>query len=90
MYVHLMDDNESSVASRYYFIYFIINLLSFVIIILGSKSSQQCLLYLWTINGRLVKQIKSDVQILSLCYTSAPEGVYINVIITGMANGTIR
>lgn len=55
-----------------------------------SKSSQQCLLYLWTINGRLVKQIKSDVQILSLCYTSAPEGVYINVIITGMANGTIR
>ena len=27
---------------------------------------------------------------MSLCYTSAPEGVYINVLIGGLANGRIR
>ena len=51
---------------------------------------QPCVLKLWTVNGRFVKKKSLDVQILSLCYTSAPEGVYINVIIGGMANGTIR
>lgn len=37
-----------------------------------------------------MKKLKSDVQILSLCYTSAPEGVYVNVIIGGLANGHIK
>ena len=55
-----------------------------------SLGSQSCVLHLWTINGRLVKKLRSSVQILSLCYTSAPEGVYINVIIGGLANGHIK
>ena len=48
-----------------------------------------CVLNLWTINGRLVKTMRSATQILSLCYTSAPEGVHVNVIIGGLANGKI-
>ena len=51
---------------------------------------QPCVLKMWTVNGRFIKQKNLDVQVLSLCYTSAPEGVYVNVIIGGMANGTIR
>lgn len=51
---------------------------------------QRSVLTLWTINGRRIKQIKSETQILSLCYTSAPEGVYINTLIAGMADGIIR
>ncbi|XP_019849297.1 PREDICTED: lysosomal-trafficking regulator-like [Amphimedon queenslandica] len=33
--------------------------------------------------------MRSATQILSLCYTSAPEGVHVNVIIGGLANGKI-
>ena len=49
-----------------------------------------CVLRLWTINGRLVEKIENEAEIISLCYTSAPEGVYINVLIGGLANGKIR
>lgn len=52
--------------------------------------TQSCVLYMWTINGNLVNKYKSDVQIMCLCYTSAPEGVYVNVIVGGMANGSIK
>lgn len=49
-----------------------------------------CMLKLWTINGRLVESIKLDVRINCLTYTSAPEGVYVNVLVGGLANGNIR
>ena len=45
---------------------------------------------MWTINGRLINKCRSDVQIMCICYTSAPEGVYVNVIAGGMSNGSIK
>ena len=47
-------------------------------------------LRIWTINGKLIKRKKLHDQVMSLCYTSAPEGVYTNMLIGGMANGDIR
>ena len=66
-----------------YSLYSIVN-----IFLLASQTC--CVLYLWTINGRLVNTLRSSTQILSLCYTSAPEGVHVNVIIGGLANGKIK
>ena len=47
-------------------------------------------LRMWTINGSLVKRVCSKVQIKCLQYTSAPEGVYVNVLVGGLANGNIK
>ena len=44
----------------------------------------------WSINGELIRRKKLDQQVMALCYTSAPEGVYTNVLIGGMASGEIR
>lgn len=56
----------------------------------SSLADKKYCLRLWSINGQFIKRLRLDVQALSLCYTSAPEGVYVNVLIGGMANGTIR
>lgn len=55
-----------------------------------SSKSGPCVLRLWTINGKLVKRLSLLVQICSLAYTNAPEGVCENVLIGGMADGTIN
>ena len=53
-------------------------------------SSDEFYLRVWTINGSLVKRVCSKVQIKCLQYTSAPEGVYVNVLVGGLANGNIK
>ena len=45
---------------------------------------------MWTINGKLIGRTHVEVQVHCLCYTAAPEGVYVNVLIGGLANGNIR
>ncbi|XP_064489587.1 lysosomal-trafficking regulator-like [Ornithodoros turicata] len=42
-----------------------------------------------TINGVAVGQVDTAVPITSLCYSCAPEGISVNVIAAGMANGRI-
>ncbi|CAI8030834.1 Lysosomal-trafficking regulator [Geodia barretti] len=58
----------------------------------ANRSSEEQLFYLrvWTINGHLVRRVSSKVQIKCLQYSSAPEGVYINVLAGGLANGNIN
>lgn len=48
------------------------------------------ILRVWTINGRLVGKLTLHQQLNCLCYSSAPEGVYVNVIIGGLADGSIH
>ena len=48
------------------------------------------MLRMWTINGKLIGRTTSKVQVHCLQYTSAPEGVYVNVLVGGLANGNIR
>jgi len=54
-----------------------------------SSSDEACVLPMWTINGKLIGRATSKVQIHCLQYTSAPEGVYVNVLVGGLANGNI-
>ena len=45
---------------------------------------------MWTINGKLIGRTHVEVQVHCLCYTAAPEGVYVNVLVGGLANGNVR
>ncbi len=54
----------------------------------GMASS--CMLRLWTINGKLIDRTHVEVMVHCLSYTAAPEGLYINALIGGLANGNIR
>lgn len=47
-------------------------------------------LRVYTINARAVGSISSKKRVTALCYSSAPEGISINVIATGLDNGIIR
>lgn len=47
------------------------------------------MLRLWSINGTLVNKTRIESEITCLAYTTAPEGVYVNVIASGMKNGRI-
>jgi len=55
-----------------------------------SKSDSISLLRVNTINGSLVGELKSQDQITAMCYSSAPEGISINSIVTGHSNGVIK
>lgn len=52
-----------------------------------SKSS---VIYVHTINGSLVGFVNCDTQVTAVCYSQAPEGISVNVIVAGLANGLIR
>lgn len=54
-----------------------------------TSESGPCVLRLWTVNGKMVHRVSLLVQICSLAYTCAPEGVCENVLVGGMADGTI-
>jgi len=56
----------------------------------AGASSSGCILRLWNINGTLVNKMCVQSEITCLTYTTAPEGVYVNVIATGMKDGSIR
>ena len=55
-----------------------------------AAASTGCVLRLWGINGTLVNKTCVESEITCLAYTTAPEGVYVNVIATGMKDGSIR
>eukprot|EP00095_Tigriopus_kingsejongensis_P007226 snap_masked-scaffold1635_size32709-processed-gene-0.6 protein:Tk07226 transcript:snap_masked-scaffold1635_size32709-processed-gene-0.6-mRNA-1 annotation:"lysosomal-trafficking regulator-like" len=54
----------------------------------GESSSSQLSLY--TINGKLVASISVEPVLTSLCFSSCPEGVSVNAVATGHANGNVR
>lgn len=43
-----------------------------------------------SVNGLLVGSASTDSFVTSLCFSSAPEGVSINVLAAGLSNGRIR
>ena len=45
---------------------------------------------LWTVNGRFIGHVTCEHMINCLEFSSAPEGISINVIATGLSNGAIR
>lgn len=47
-------------------------------------------LKLWTVNGRFIGDVSCEHMINCLEFSSAPEGISVNVIATGLSNGLIR
>ena len=45
---------------------------------------------LWTVNGRPIGEVPCEHMINCLEFSSAPEGISVNVIATGLSNGAIR
>ena len=55
-----------------------------------SESNKISLLRVNTINGYFVGELSSQEPITAICYSSAPEGISINSIVTGHSNGVIK
>ncbi|XP_068085277.1 lysosomal-trafficking regulator [Anabrus simplex] len=55
-----------------------------------SNSDSGSSLRLYTINTALVGNVSTKVPITAICFSSAPEGVSVNVVATGLSTGTIR
>lgn len=45
---------------------------------------------LWSVNGRFIGHVTCEHMINCLEFSSAPEGISVNVIATGLTNGVIR
>lgn len=60
---------------------------------ISSNQSEQCvssIVYVHSINGSLVGFVNCHSQATAVCYSNAPEGISINVIVVGLADGLIR
>lgn len=55
-----------------------------------SEQSISSIVYVHTINGSLVGFVNCHSQVTAVCYSNAPEGISINVIVVGLADGLIR
>lgn len=57
---------------------------------ISSELGTSSILYVHTINGTLVGCANNHSQITAVTYSNAPEGISINVIVVGLADGLIR
>lgn len=55
-----------------------------------SESSLSSVVYVHTINGSLIGFFNCYSQVTDVCYSNAPEGISVNVIVVGLAEGIIR
>ena len=60
-----------------------------IVSISHSNNRKESSLFVHTINGVLVGQVVTD-QITAVCYSTAPEGLSVNVIATAFVEGTIK
>ena len=65
-------------------------LLPLLLLLLAAESGNSCTLQIWTINGKLIRKIMVEEEIHTLAYSAAPEGVYVNILAGGLANGNIK
>lgn len=43
-----------------------------------------------TINASFINSIESDKKITAVCFSNAPEGISVNVIATGLEDGSVK
>lgn len=55
-----------------------------------SESSLTSVVYVHTINGALVGFVNCHTRVTAVCYSNAPEGISVNVIVVGMSDGLVR
>jgi WD40 repeat protein len=61
-----------------------------VVSVCDSNDSEGSVLRVHTINGSLITHFTTPLEVTAICYSSAQEGVSVNVLVTGFANGTIK
>ena len=59
-----------------------------VLVYIGTDNSSE--LHLWTVNGQPIKKIICNERITCVQFSYAPEGVSVNAIAAGLANGVVR
>lgn len=52
--------------------------------------SGKSIMTLQTINASHIGSIESDKKITAVCFSSAPEGISVNVIATGLEDGSVK
>jgi len=55
-----------------------------------SDSNLSSVIYVHTINGSLVGFVNCHTRVTAVCYSNSPEGLSVNVIVVGLADGLIR
>jgi len=45
---------------------------------------------LQTINASYIGSIENDTKITAVCFSNAPEGISVNVIVTGLEDGSVK
>jgi len=53
-------------------------------------NSGKSMMMLQTINASYIGNIESDKKITAVCFSSAPEGISVNVIATGLEDGSVK
>jgi len=53
-------------------------------------NSGKSMMVLQTINASYIGSIESDKKITAVCFSSAPEGISVNVIATGLEDGSVK
>lgn len=61
-----------------------------IVTIAYNNNSEKSTLTLQTINASYIGSIESDKKITAVCFSNAPEGISVNVIATGLEDGSVK
>lgn len=61
-----------------------------IVTIAYNNNSEKSTLTLQTINASCIGSIESDKKITAVCFSNAPEGISVNVIATGLEDGSVK
>lgn len=61
-----------------------------IVTIAYDTNSGKSIMALQTINASYVGSLESDKKITAVCFSNAPEGISVNVIATGLEDGSVK
>ena len=70
--------------------YLLTSSMTWFFLLVGVRVLMEGILYVHTINGSLVGFVNCHSQVTAVCYSNAPEGISVNVIVVGLADGLVR
>lgn len=61
-----------------------------IVTIAYNHNSGKSIMTLQTINASYIGSVESDEKITAVCFSNAPEGISVNVIATGLEDGSVK
>lgn len=61
-----------------------------IVTIACDDNSGKSIMTLQTINTSYINSLESDKKITAVCFSNAPEGISVNVIATGLEDGSVK